>query len=320
MLHFPETCTGNPLAGHPVVSPSWYLVVAIREQVVGALVGGAIGDALGAPFEGAPPNLSRELPLRGEMTDDTELTMATCEAVLETDGVVDLGATAARYAAWFREGRVHGAGSSTTKALRDLAVGAHWALAGARGEFAGGAGAAMRVAPLSFLLDLDDEDDRRVIRDFCHITHHHDEAYAGAIAVVAAVQAAGAGKRGWALLSQVYSAVPDSLVRDRLAEIVKQQPEATSAIAAITGTTGYAASVVPFAVALGAGSVELASVLTEVVRAGGDTDTAGAIVGSILGARLGGGALPRDLVERVDSIVTVRALAEKYATLVMSCL
>lgn len=285
---------------------------------MGVLVGGAIGDALGAPFEGGPPNPSRVLPARGDVTDDTELTIATCEAILETGGVVDVGAVATRYAVWFRDGRVHGAGSSTTKALRDLAAGAHWALAGARGEFAGGAGAAMRVAPLSFLVNLDDEDDRRLLRDFCRITHHHDEAYAGMIAVAAAVHAAGAGRRGRQLLSDIQMAVPDSVVRDRLAEIVDQQAEAAADVAAITGTTGYAGSVVPFALALGAESTDFAGVLTEVIRAGGDTDTAGAIVGAILGARLGGSALPRDLGGRVESMPTVRAVAEEYAGLVMS--
>src|SRR5262245_24138963 len=67
---------------------------------------------------------------------------------------------------------VPGLGSSTLKALRDLSAGAHWALAGARGEYAAGAGAAMRIAPLAFLLDPASADDRVLIRDVARITHH----------------------------------------------------------------------------------------------------------------------------------------------------
>ena len=94
-------------------------MVALREQVTGVLLGGALGDALGAPFEGRAADDSRVLPSRGVFTDDTELTLATCEAIVAARGL-DPEAVAKRYAAWFRDGRVHGAGSSTTKALRDL--------------------------------------------------------------------------------------------------------------------------------------------------------------------------------------------------------
>ena len=93
------------------------------------------------------------------------------------------------FRAWFEVGRLRGLGSSTLKALRDLAAGAHWGLAGARGEYAAGAGAAMRIAPLAFLLDPCSVDDRVVVRDVARITHHSDEAYAGALAVMVAVRA-----------------------------------------------------------------------------------------------------------------------------------
>jgi ADP-ribosylglycohydrolase len=62
----------------------------------------------------------------------------------------------------------------------------------------------MRVAPLAFLLNPSLEDDRVVIRDFCRVTHHSDEAYAAALAVIAAVRAAAAGT--WALRSGLIRA------------------------------------------------------------------------------------------------------------------
>ena len=80
---------------------------------------------------------------------------------------------------WFGDGKVTGLGSSTLKALRDLQAGAHWALSGARGEYAAGNGAAMRAAPLAFFLDPAVDADRTRLRDIARITHHHDEAYVG---------------------------------------------------------------------------------------------------------------------------------------------
>ena len=71
-------------------------------------------------------------------------------------------------------------GSSTLKAMRDLAIGMHLASAGARGEYAAGNGAAMRIAPLASLLNPMDSQDRTLIRDVRRITHHSDEGYVGA--------------------------------------------------------------------------------------------------------------------------------------------
>src|SRR5260370_704666 len=105
----------------------------IEDRVLGCLLGGAIGDALGGPYEGqpGPVPLDPEAPWR--LSDDTPLTLATCEAGCAS-GAVSPASIANRFAHWFRQGRVTGVGASTLKALRDLAAGAHWALAGRKGE------------------------------------------------------------------------------------------------------------------------------------------------------------------------------------------
>ena len=164
-----------------------------------------------------------QIPARPVLSDDTELTLATCESIIES-GRIDPAALASRFSRWFLEGRVHGMGSSTLKALRDLAVGTHWALAGAVGEFAAGGGAAMRVAPLSFLLNPTDAQDRIVIRDVCRITHHSDEAYAGALAVVLAIHSvlAGSWSEDRSFLEATTDGLPDSRVRDRCESLISE--------------------------------------------------------------------------------------------------
>jgi hypothetical protein len=94
--------------------------MSLQERILGCPVGGAIGDAVGG------------VPERGELSlsDNTQLTLATCEALQA--GRVSLEEIAAAFVRWCRAGAVTGVGSSTLKALRDLSVGAHWALSGAR--------------------------------------------------------------------------------------------------------------------------------------------------------------------------------------------
>lgn len=123
-----------------------------KNQVLGCLLGGALGDAWGGPYEGAAGPVAFEIPSRPALSDDTQLTLATCQSIIEL-GCVNPENLASHFLRWFRAGRLRGMGSSTLKAMRDLAAGTHWALAGARGEYAAGNGAAMRIAPLAFLLN-----------------------------------------------------------------------------------------------------------------------------------------------------------------------
>jgi ADP-ribosylglycohydrolase len=123
-----------------------------RSQILGCILGGAMGDVWGGPWEGKPGPLVFQIPSRSSVSDDTQLTLATCESIIESGGVHP-ERLASNFATWFATGRVTGIGASTLKAMRDLVAGVHWALAGSRGEYSAGNGAAMRIAPLAFLLD-----------------------------------------------------------------------------------------------------------------------------------------------------------------------
>jgi ADP-ribosyl-[dinitrogen reductase] hydrolase len=160
------------------------------DRILGCILGGAIGDAFGGAYENQSPPIDFTKPRAWQLSDDTQLTLATCEAIIEAGGNIDPARIAARFVAWHRASRVTGMGASTLKALTELAAGGHWALVGRKGERAAGNGAAMRIAPLAFFLDPQSFRDKQIIRDVSRITHHHEEAYAGALAIVAAIRAA----------------------------------------------------------------------------------------------------------------------------------
>ncbi|HEY7370769.1 MAG TPA: ADP-ribosylglycohydrolase family protein [Polyangia bacterium] len=289
--------------------------VSLADRVQGMVLGGAIGDGWGRPYEGAitdryPP------PLELVTTDDTQLTLATCEAVAAA-GTVDPAAIAARFLAWFREGRLRGLGSSTTKALRDLAAGAHWALAGAKGERAAGNGAAMRIAPLAFMVDPTEAAGRQLLRDVSRITHHHDEAYAGALAVSVAVRLASRSGYPMArLLEDVAAALPDSQVRDRIARYAGFGDDVDPRrIGETWGASGFVADSVPLALfaARAIGGRSFFQVIGGAVSAGGDTDTIGSIAGQVAGAAVGVSGLPDDLLERLLDREEIAAIARQFA-------
>jgi len=113
------------------------------DQILGCLLGGALGDAWGGPWEGRVGPSHFKVPSESKVSDDTQLTLATCESIIER-GCVDPESLASHFLEWFVQGRISGMGSSTLKAMRDLSAGVHWALAGSRGEYAAGSGAATR--------------------------------------------------------------------------------------------------------------------------------------------------------------------------------
>ncbi|HZF40539.1 MAG TPA: ADP-ribosylglycohydrolase family protein [Blastocatellia bacterium] len=290
----------------------------MRDQILGCILGGAIGDALGVPHEG------KQLPIEisdgdeWRLSDDTQLTLATCEAITSHNGSVDPAVIAERFAQWHRASRVTGMGASTFKALSELVAGGHWALVGRRGERAAGNGAAMRAAPLAFCLDPSDDAERRTIRDVSRITHHHEEAYAGALAVVVAVRAAASGLWDGSndLLRLVVEALPDTQTRDRLialAEIEEETP--LLKIARRFGCSGYVAESVPLALC-GASrirSLDFKTVLIELIACGGDTDTNASIAGQVVGALIGRGRLPGEMIGRTPDRRLVEAIASAFA-------
>jgi ADP-ribosylglycohydrolase len=208
-------------------------------------------------------------------------------------------------------------GASTYKALSELVQGGHWALVGRKGEHAAGNGAAMRIAPLAFCLDPNTPAARQKIRDVSRITHHSDEAYSGALAVVAAVRAAwdGIWKGQEGILQHVIEVLPDSKVRDRLSELSKLEETSISDIAKRFGCSGYVAESVPLALygANQATSIGFKGVLHELVSAGGDTDTTASIAGQIIGTALGSVNLPENMVSHVPDLDQIGRIAKEFA-------
>jgi ADP-ribosylglycohydrolase len=60
----------------------------LHEKIRGCLLGGAIGDYLGGPYEGQQPASEIIFFSDGRLSDDTQLSLATCEVISQC-GVAD---------------------------------------------------------------------------------------------------------------------------------------------------------------------------------------------------------------------------------------
>lgn len=295
----------------------------ISERFRGCILGGAIGDAYGSGYE----NISKEDNLvstyypfgkpdvknpEWRITDDTQLTLATCEAIIENK-ILDAKFFAEKYLEYYKLRRITGIGASTLKALRELEVGGHWSLVGRKGEYGAGNGASMRIAPLGFEFNIE----RNLIKDICNITHQNDEAYVGSLSVVIAIQSVinetWTGKEN--LLQIIIEQLPDSRVRDRFIEIDSLKCD-LSKIGQL-GNDGYVVNSVPLAIAFASrvNEIGLSNMYKQIVEIGGDTDTNCSIAGQIAGTLIGIDNIPKDLINKLkvlDEFNWINMIVEKY--------
>jgi len=286
--------------------------------VLGCLISGAIGDAMGARFENGSAVLALDEAEPWRVTDDTQLTLATCEAICSA-ARVDPSRIAIEFRSWLEARRLTGLGASTLGALRFISAGGHWATSGLTGERAAGNGAAMRIAPLAFFCNPAVSVDRGLIRDVCRITHRNEEAYAGGLAVVAAIRACLRRRPVLPprdLLARVAEQLPDTCVRDRVALLATLDPlTPLKEIAKQYGCSGWVVESVPLALfaSLRATFQPLQELLEDVIRVGGDTDTNASITGQIAGACIGIEAVPRSLVSRITGAREITMMFDRFA-------
>ncbi|UPL49481.1 ADP-ribosylglycohydrolase family protein [Hymenobacter sublimis] len=281
---------------------------SLHDSFVACILGGAIGDAWGSSFEnevtppaatfylGGKPAVSR----RWTITDDTQLTLATCEVL--ANGPFDPELLAEQFRVYYRQAKLVGLGASTLKAVREMEAGIHWTQTGRRGQYAAGNGAAMRVAPFAFY----SATTRQHLYDACRITHQNEEAYVGSLAVYLAIKAATA--RTWNgrnnLISLILPELPDTNLKDRLLTINEYPRTATIADVAHLGNNGYVVNSVPFAIFCATKILDLglAGLLQQLIATGGDTDTNASIAGQLAGALVGLAGIPTELLLKLERL------------------
>jgi poly(ADP-ribose) glycohydrolase ARH3 len=284
----------------------------------GALLGTFVGDALGMPFEGKPPEAVPErLEMlaarlgRGTYTDDTQMAIALAESLL-AQGAVDAEHLGHAFLAAYDARRGYGSGTRAVLAL--IAEGVPVADAstlafGGRGSF--GNGAAMRVAPIAVRY-ADSESLLEAARRSARVTHAHPIGIDAAATQAAAIRAALLGEDA---LAAACAAAATAEIHDRLAVAVGLLPERPppAALAARLGNGSTGHESVPTAVYAAAAHARFEDAVSFAIRCGGDTDTIGAMTGAIAGARGGATAIPRPWLDALEDGEKGRSYVERLA-------
>lgn len=179
----------------------------LEEHILGCLYGVAVGDAMGtAPYLVRSESVARLGTItdfltpaddhhihrgfrRGQVTDDTEQTIALAEAII-ADGAVTVAGVAQALVRWYDS--VGGdaqpwVGPSTRRAVQAIKAGADPHTTGERGDTNG---AAMRVSPAGCIHPGDTPAAVEAAARACQPTHYTAVAVSASAAVAAAVAAA----------------------------------------------------------------------------------------------------------------------------------
>ena len=292
----PETSPGSPL------DP-----VRLRSRARGALLGLALGDALGATVEFMTPREIRAqygchklirgggwLRLaQGQVTDDTTMALALAEAWMvnrQPPGAADY---ARAFDEWMRDKPVDIGNTVRRGIVRFRNTGE----ACVPPSTDAGNGATMRCAPIALVLlgaPAAATDEATLAQ--ARVTHHNPLTDAATVSVVRMVQAGiqGDGIRGVMALANLLA---------RNFEVFRFRGKQMG------NPTGYIVDTMQAVLQAIDVNDNFESVLVDVVNRGGDADTTGAIAGMIMGALCGEEGLPEHWLRELNPAVYKRCQA-----------
>lgn len=284
----------------------------------GSLIGTAVGDSIGLPYEGLKPRraqkfIGKELKQnliygKGMFSDDTEHTCMVVQSLISCYDNLDCFSKIFSWKLRFwLLGLPAGIGLGTLKAIIKLWLGFPPTKSGVNSA---GNGPAMRSSIIGVFF----KDDYEKMKQFVHastiITHSDPKAYYSALTV--ALAAAIASKQEdispLTFVEQLIGLIPD-LPKDYLEilnGVCSSMENKDSLQDYLTkneqreGITGYSYFTVPAVIHCWLRhQTNYKCAITEIIQCGGDTDTTAAILGGIVGAREGIDGIPEIWVSSI---------------------
>jgi ADP-ribosyl-[dinitrogen reductase] hydrolase len=289
----------------------------VEQRAIAAYLGLAVGDALGATVEFMTPReiahhhgVHKEiigggwLRLKpGMVTDDTTMSLALGDALLEAGGV-DAETIGRHFDQWMRNKPVD-IGNTVRRGIL------HFRNKGETdvppNEHDGGNGACMRVLPIAIAtLGQDEATVQAATETQSHITHNNPLSDAGTLCVVRMIQMALQGTT----IAQLRQGPVEELLQAHSEFVFRRKHPSDNPSGYIVHTLR-----VVFSALFDTDNFE--DCLVDTVNRGGDADTTGAIAGMIVGAHYGLDAIPERWVLKLagDTVERCREQAQALLTL-----
>jgi len=277
----------------------------MRDRFKGALLGLIVGDALGAPYEGAPRssvNFEGEMEgggphsiAAGQWTDDTSLALCLAESLIK-DGF-DLKSQLSKYANWFQNGylsskeRAFGIGRNTSLSITDYIQ--DDTLPPKR-EMAAGNGSIMRLAPVPMYFFNNLKKTIHYSGESSKATHNNPMDIDSCKYLGAFIYHAIAGKEKDFIINNTHQELDlDKNVLERVEGDFKEKT------AAQIVSDGFVLNTLEASLWAFYNSDNFEEAVTKAINLGGDTDTTAAVTGQMAGAFYGNTEIPDRWVNKL---------------------
>lgn len=313
-----------------------------RDTILSGVCGLALGDAVGVPFEFQERKTVKKYDLSrmweygshkqpiGTWSDDTSMVLATLDGMCSN--VNSMSTIMDNFRAWMESGKytangdVFDIGGTTARALNRYRMGEPLALCGEDDEYSNGNGSLMRMLPVSFYIYTHrglaiNEDTVNMIGMFSSLTHAHDISkeccvyyvYIALYCMLADKSKAGlqrAIEGGIEAVENYYKNTTGSTVLgvrglESLKEILSLKEEDIY-------SSGYAIDSLEASLWSLYNSTGFKSAVCNAVALGGDTDTIGAITGSLAGLFYGWDNLPTDWMAELKNKPLIYDVCNRY--------
>jgi ADP-ribosylglycohydrolase len=324
------------------------LSVHLKDRVAGCLMGSAVGEALAAPFVGewghAIPSMHKlteqfqpysrceDFPA-GQFSDKTQLMLACVEAIVVAEGIRPALVAQAMAELW-ATGKLVSPNVNLTRSLAKFHRTGNWRDCGAPEGYADSGPAARSGALGLYFIDGPDHLPETVA-NLARITHADERSVAGAVAIAKAAQTLAHDPNISPCDFAESIALSIEAFDDSFAELVRQVPDiallpARSALKAMASAGIFdrefdcpiiTSFVIPTVLAslwcvIRFGD-DWSKATAAAIKLGGNVDALGAIVGSLVGIRLGINAIPFKLRTCVANSSSINRLSEDYSLLLL---
>ncbi len=166
----------------------------LEDKFIGTLLGTAIGDTLGVPFEGQIREqiiryfddfddfIDKNRSIFRTYSDDTQLTIHTAKAIIKANGIEEKSLID-EFIKWL-DALPIGPGFGCLSSIKTLRNGVPWKQAASN---SGGNGTAMRISPIGLFYSNNIEQLKKAASLNSNITHSHPAAEAGARVVASSI-------------------------------------------------------------------------------------------------------------------------------------
>lgn len=305
---------------------------SLNKKIQSVIIGGAIGDALGVPFEFKERDTFIATDMiecgthnqpKGSWSDDTSLTLCLVENLIEQGtfaGLLDKFWEFKENGKWTPYGECFDIGVSTLQAIEKYYHGESPALCGGSSEMDNGNGALMRISPVLFITIFEKNPQSliRKVRTYSGVTHRHPRSVLGCIIYIEFLKRIYLNDDFDRSLDMTVdfcnNFLQDMDLRNEFThyhrifnkEIIKLKREEIH-------SDGYVVNSLEAALWCFATTNTYQQAILKAVNLGGDTDTIAFLTGTIAGLKYGIDNIPDKWISQLARIEDIKKLCGEFS-------